>query len=180
MLLPAGLAQHLGKLFGLLDRRGPDQHWLAALFAIIDQRQDRPVLFRRSAIDLVVVVEANERHVGRHLEHFEAVNIHKLFGFRESRAGHAGKFFIHAEIVLESDRGERLVLGLDRLMFFCLQRLMQTFRVAPARHHAAGELVNDHDLAIAHDVIFVALKQLVCSERLIDVMHDGNVFHVVE
>ena len=40
---PAGLAQHLGELLGLLDRRGADQHRLAALLAVLDQRDDRPV-----------------------------------------------------------------------------------------------------------------------------------------
>jgi hypothetical protein len=43
-------------------------------------------------------------------------------------------------------------------MFFRLQRLVQAFGIAPARHHATGELVNDDDLAVADDVILVALE----------------------
>ena len=32
-------------------------------------------------------------------------------GFRHGGAGHAGELLVHAEVVLERNRGERLVLG---------------------------------------------------------------------
>ena len=46
-------------------------------------------------------------------------------------------------------------------VFLGLERLVQAFRVAAARHHAAGELVDDDDLAVLDDVVLVALEQLV-------------------
>ena len=98
----------------------------------------------------------------------------------ERRAGHAGELLVHAEIVLERDRGQRLVFRLDRLMLLGLERLVQPFRIAPARHHAAGELVDDHHLAVADDVVLVALEQLMGAQRLIDVVDDGDVLDVVE
>ena len=49
-------------------------------------------------------------------------------------------------------------------MLLGLERLVQAFRIAPARHHAAGELVDDDDLAVAHDVVLVALEQLVGAQ----------------
>ena len=49
-------------------------------------------------------------------------------------------------------------------MLLGLERLMQAFRIAPARHHAAGELVDDDDLAVAHDVVLVALEQLMRAQ----------------
>ena len=52
-----------------------------ALLAILDQSDDRPIFFGSGAVDLIVVVKTNQRHIGRHLEHFEAVDIHELFGF---------------------------------------------------------------------------------------------------
>ena len=177
---PAGLAQHLGELLGFLDRGGADQHRLAALLAVLDQRDDGAVFLDRGAIDLVVVVDAHQRHVGRHLENLEAVDVDELVGFGERRAGHAGELLVHAEVVLEGDRGERLVFRLDRLVLLGFERLVQAFRVAPARHHAAGELVDDDDLAVAHDVVLVALEQLVGAQRLVDVVHDGDVLDVVE
>ena len=65
-------------------------------------------------------------------------------------------------------------------MLLGLERLMQALRIAPARHHAAGKLVDDDDLAVAHDVVLVALEQLVGAQRLIDVMNDGDVLDVIE
>ena len=57
---------------------------------------------------------------------------------------------------------------------------MQSFRIAPARHHAARELVDDDDLAALDDVILVTLKQLVRLQRLIDVVHQRHVIDVVQ
>ena len=122
----------------------------------------------------------DQRHIGRHFQHFETIDVHELVGLGERRAGHARKLLVHAEIVLEGDRGERLVFRLDRLVLLRFQRLMQAFRIAPARHHAAGELVDDDDLAVAHDVVLVALEQLVRAQRLVDVMHGRDVLDVVE
>ena len=76
-------------------------------------------------------------------------------------------FGIHAEIVLEGDRGEGLVLLLDVDPFLGLQRLVQAFGEAPALHHAAGELVDDDDLVVLDDVVAVALEQLVGAQRLL-------------
>ena len=84
MLLPAALAQHLGELLRLLDRGGADQHRLAALLAVLDQRDDRAVFLRRRAVDLVVVVDADHRHVGRDLEHFEIVDVARTRRLRSS------------------------------------------------------------------------------------------------
>ena len=60
-------------------------------------------------------------------------------------------------------------------MLLGLERLVQAFRIAPARHHAAGELVDDDDLAVADDVVLVALEQRVRAQRLVDVVDEGDV-----
>ena len=174
------LLEQAGEDLGFLDGDGADQHRLAALPRLLDQLDDRPVLLLRGAIDLVVLVGADHLHVGRHFDHVEAVSLHELVGFGRRRAGHAGKFLIEAEIVLEGDGGERLVLGLDRHMLLGFERLMQAFGVAPSLHHATGELVDDDDLVVLDDVVAVALEQLVGAERLLHVMDDGDVLDVVE
>ncbi len=134
----------------------------------------------RRAVDLVVVIVARHGPVGRDFEHFELVDVDELVGLGEGRAGHAGEFCVKAEVVLEGDGGERLAFALDVHVFLGFQRLMQPLRIAAAFHHAAGELVDDDDLVLLHDVITVALEQLVRPQRLIDVMHDGDVFDVVQ
>ena len=65
-------------------------------------------------------------------------------------------------------------------MFLGFQRLVQAFGIAAALHHAAGELVDDHDLVVADDVVLVAGEQRVGAQRLVDVVHDGDVLDVVE
>ena len=132
------------------------------------------------AIDLVVLVLADHVHVGRHLDHVEAVNVEELVGLGGRRAGHAGELLVEPEIVLEGDRGERLVLGLDLDVLLGLERLMQAFRIAAPLHHAAGELVDDDDLVVLDDVVAVALEQRVRAERLLDVVDDGDVLDVVK
>ncbi len=87
---------------------------------------------------------------------------------------------VHAEVVLEGDRGERLVLRLDRHVLLGLQRLVQAFRIAAAGHHAAGELVDDDDLVVADDVVLVLREQPVRLQRIVDVVDDGDVLDVVE
>ena len=179
-LLVAMLLQILGQHLGFFDRGGADQHRLQALVGAFDLGEDRGVFFGLGAVDLVVLVEARDRHVGRDLHDLELVDVEQFVGFGRRRAGHAGELLVHPEIVLEGDRGQRLVFRLDRLVLLGFQRLVQAFGIAPARHHAAGELVDDHDLAVADDVVLVAGEQRVRAQRLVDVVHDGDVLDVVE
>ena len=115
-----------------------------------------------------------------HLDDFEVVDLHELVGLGRGGAGHARELGVEPEVVLERDRGQRLVLGLDLNMLLRLERLVQAFRIAPALHHAAGELVDDHDLVVADDVILVALEQRVGAQRLVHVVDQGGVLGVVE
>ncbi len=57
---------------------------------------------------------------------------------------------------------------------------MQTFVVAPADHHAPGELIDDDDFALAHDVVLVAHVDGVGGERLFEVMGHFDVTLVVD
>ena len=148
--------------------------------AIVDQLEDGLVLLVRRPVDLVVLVGADHRLVGRHFDDVEAVDVHELVGFGRGRAGHAGELVVEAEIVLESDRGERLVLRLDLGVLFRFERLVQAVRIAPSFHHAAGELVDDDHLAVLDDVVLVALEKLVGAKRVVQMMHDGDVLDVVE
>ena len=166
------LLEEVGELFGFFDRGRAHQHRLAALVAILDQLDDGVVLFVDGAIDLVVVVGARDRQIGRNVEDVEVVDVHEFGRFGHGRAGHAGELVVEPEIVLEGDRGERDVLGLDRDVFLRFQRLVQAFGIAPAFHHAAGEFVDDDDAAVLDDVVAVLEEQLVRLQRLVDVMED--------
>ncbi len=184
--LLAGLADifavlELGiEVFGFLDGNRAHQHRLPLLQAFGDLRDDRAVLLVGRAVDLVVGIDAPDRHVGRNLDHVQAVDVHELRRLGHRRTGHAGELAVEAEIILEGDRGERHVLRLDRHALLGFEGLMQPLRIAPSLHHAARELVDDDDLAVLDDVILVELEQLVRPERLIDVMDDDDVVDVVQ
>ncbi len=77
-----------------------------------------------SAIDNVRLIFADHRHVGWDLDHAEAVNLLEL-GFLGLRGtGHARELVVHAEVVLQRNRGERLVFVLDLDAFFGFERLV--------------------------------------------------------
>ncbi len=146
-------------------------------FDLFDNRLE---FFADGTIDLVVLVDALDRQVGRHLEHFEAVDVAEFLRFRRRSTGHPGQLVVHAEIVLEGDRGECLVLGLDLHLLLGFECLVLPFGVAAARHHATGKLVDDDDLAVSHDIVLVAREQFVGLERVVDVVNDRHVLDVVE
>ena len=64
--------------------------------------------------------------------------------------------------------------------FLGLDRLVKPVRPAPAFHHSAGELVDDDDLPVLHDVVDVLLEHDVGLERLVQVVDDLGVGDVVE
>ena len=109
--------------------------------------------------------------------HVELVDLPELGRLGVGGAGHAGELLVHAEVVLEGDRGEGLVLALDLHPFLRLDRLVQAVRPAAARHHAAGELVDDDDLAVLDQVVDVALVEVVRAQRLVDAVEE---LHVLE
>jgi hypothetical protein len=54
--------------------------------------------------------------------------------------------------------------------FLGLDRLVEPVGPAPPVHHAAGELVDDDDLAVLDDVVDVALEHDVGAQRLVEVV----------
>ena len=179
-LLVAVAFQVVGQHLGFFDRGGADQHRLQPGIGALHLGQDRGVFLGLGAIDLVVLVEPRHRHVGRDFHDLQLVDVEQFVGFGRGRAGHAGELLVHPEIVLECDRGQRLVFRLNLHVLLGFQRLVQAFGIAPTLHHAAGEFVDDDDLAVADDVVLVALKQRVRAQRLIDVVDDRDVLDVVE
>ncbi len=179
-LLVAAALEHFGQVLRLLDRGRADQHRLHLGVGFLDLAHHRAQLLFVGAIDLVVLVEAIDRLIGRNFDDDQLVDLGEFVGLGRRRAGHAREFLVEAEIVLEGDRGEGDVLRLNRDALLGLERLMQAFRIAPARHHAAGEFVDDDDLVVAHDIVLVELEQLVRAQGLIDVVDEGRVGGFVE
>ena len=91
-----------------------------------------------------------------------------------------GELVVEPEVVLQGDRRERLVLLADRHAFLRLDRLVEAFRPAPALEDAAGELVDDHHLAVDHRVVVVFPVERLGLQRLHEVVDEVAVFGQVE
>ena len=143
-----------------------------------DLLDDRAVLAVFVFIDDVRVVDADDGLVRRDLDDVEVVDRVELLRLGGGGAGHAGELAVKAEIVLERDRGKRLVLLLDVDVLLGLDGLVQTLGVASAEHQAAGELVDDDDLAVLDDIVDVALHDAVGAQRLVDMVRERGVFDV--
>src|SRR3546814_11371783 len=76
---------------------------------------------------------------------FRSVGVGELGRLGGGGTRHAGDLVVHAEVVLEGDRGEGLVLLLDLHALLGLDRLVEALRPAAPLEDAAGELVDDLD-----------------------------------
>ena len=126
------------------------------------------------------MIAADHRPVGRDLDHRDLVDLHEFLGFRECGARHPGELLVEAEVVLERDRRQRLVLLADPDALLRLDRLVEAVRPAPALEDPAGELVDDLHLAVDHRVVGVALEQRLGLQRLDQVVDERPVLGDVE
>ena len=180
VVLDAVLLEQLRDALGLLDRGGADQDRLPVGVALLDLLHHGGEFLALALVDHVGVVDALHGLVGRHDHHVELVDLLELDRLGVGRARHAGELGVHAEVVLDGDGGEGLVLALDLDAFLRLDRLMEAVGPAPARHEPPGELVDDEDLAVLHHVVDVALEERVGLERLRHVVEHVDLARVVE
>ena len=88
------------------------------LVLLEDLADDRVPLLLLGPVDEVRVLDAPQRPVRRDDDDVEVVDLRELLGLGVRRAGHAGQLLVLAEVVLEGDGRERLVLALDLVTFF--------------------------------------------------------------
>ena len=112
--------------------------------------------------------------------HADLVDLVELARLGLGGTGHAGELLVEAEVVLQGDRGEGLVLLLDLHALLGLDRLVHALVVATAVQDAAGELVDDQDLAVVDDVVLVALVELLGLDGVVQVADQRGVHRLVE
>ncbi len=176
----AALAQQLGEVLGLLDRDRADEDGLALAVALGDVVGDGVVLRLLGPVDEVGLVDALHRLVGRDRDHAELVDLVELRGLGHGRTGHAGELLVEAEVVLQGDGREGLVLLADGHALLGLDRLVQAVVVATPREHAAGVLVDDEHLAVHDDVLLVVAEQLLGLDGVVEERDERGVGRLVE
>ncbi len=167
----ADLVEHPRRPLGGGHRSGTDEDGLARLVARCDVLGDRLELAVEGLVDQVALVLADQRHVGGDRHDLQVVGAGQLGRLGGGGTGHAGELVVHAEVVLEGDGGEGLVLLLDLHALLGLDRLVEAFGPAPALEHSTGELVDDLHLAVDDDVVLVAEEQLLGAERHRELVH---------
>ena len=176
----ASLLQLLRQQLRGFDRRRADQHRLLALPAIGDLVDDRLELVFLGQEHEVGPVITDHRAVRRDHDDLQPVDLLELEGLGVGRAGHTRELVVDAEEVLEGDRRDGLVFFLDVHALLRLDGLVQAVGPATARHRAAGELVDDDDLAALYDVFVVARVQVMRAQRRRQVVQQPDVSGIVQ
>ena len=172
--------QELGEVLGGLDRDRADENRLPRLVALDEVLEHRCELRVGRLEDEVVLVEPGDRLVRGDLDDVQVVDLDELLLLGLRRAGHPGELLVQPEVVLERDRRQGDVLLADLHALLRLDRLVEAFAPAAPLHDPAGELVDDLDLAVLHDVVDVALVERLRLERLDQVVDEEDVARVVE
>ncbi len=152
----AALLQQLGQVFGLLHARRTNEDRLALRMSFDDVFNHRAELRLLGLVDEIRLVDADDGAVGGNGHDFDAVGGVELRRLGLCRTGHPGEFFVQAEVVLQRNRGEGLVLRLDGDPFLRFDRLVHALVVAAPGQDTTGVLVNDKYLALEYHVILVS------------------------
>ena len=174
------LGEQPGKVLGLLHRGRAHEHGLALLVALLDVPHHSGVLGGLVLVDHVPLVLAGDAPVRRNGDDADLVRVHELRRLGLGGARHAGELVVETEVVLQGDRGHRLVLGLDLHTLLGLDGLVDTLVVAATGEHTTGVLVHDLHLATGHDVVLVVAEQLLGLDGVVQEPDQRRVLRLVE
>ena len=131
-------------------------------------------------VDEVWLIESRNFSIRWNGNDTESVGIHEFSRLGRGGTGHTGKLVVHAEVVLQGDRCEGLILLFDLDALFCLDCLVNTFRPTATFENSTGEFVNDLYVSALDDVILVAAVQLFCLQRHRELVNEVCLHVVVE
>ncbi len=161
-------AQGPGQPFGLGDVLRAQQHRLARGVDLRDVRDDRLLLLLDGAVDAVGQVLADARLVGVDRADRQLVELVQLLGDGDGRAGHPAQRAVAPEQGLHDDPVEHRAGGAGLEPLHRLDGRLQPVRPALQVRHAAAGVVDQLDLAVADEVVDVAVQQRVGVERDVD------------
>ena len=126
------------------------------------------------------MILANHWPIGRDRDDTELVGRHKLsrLGLRGTR--HTREFGVEPEVVLQSDRCQGLVFGLDLDALFGLDGLVHAFVVAAAGQNSSGVLINNLHLPVYNHIVAVFAEELFGPDGVIEERDQWRVRGLVE
>ena len=174
------LLQQLRNDFRIFNRGRTYQYRLTPVIAFANIFNRCLVFFSSGFVHTVELVFALIGAVVRHHHRFKPINFLEFIGLGISSASHACQLAIKAEIILEGDGCQRLVLRLDAHIFLGLDRLVQTITPTAPRHQAPGKLVNDDDFTFLHHVVLIAVIQVIGPQRCVEMVHQRDIGRIVK
>ena len=162
--------QDLAQFLRLFDGNRADQNRLTLCVALLNAGNGRHDLAAFVLVNRIRIVLTGYRLVGRDFNNVQLIGVAEFLFLGQRGTGHAGQLAVQTEVVLEGDGCQRLALVLDLYAFLGLDRLMQTLVVAAAEHQTAGKLINNDDLTVTDNVVYVALHNAACLDGLVNVV----------
>ena len=148
-----------------------------ALGNVVDNRVE---LDFHVAVHDVGVVNTLVGLVGRDRNNTQFVRGVEFCRFSFRSTGHSGQFVVHAEVILQCDGGQSLVLGLNLHAFLSLNCLVQTFVVPATFKNTSRVFVNDEYFTVKNHVVLVACEQFLCANRVVEEADELGVGFVVQ
>ena len=163
--------EHTAQQLRNLDRRRTDEYRTARFDQPHDFVDHGVVFLALGLVDQIFAVVAQDRFVGRDDHDVELVDAPELRSLRLGRTGHTGQLVIHAEIVLQGDRGEGLRRRFDLHALLGFDGLVQAVRIAAPVEDTPRLFVDDLHLVVHHHVFDVFLEHGVGFQQLVDRVH---------
>ena len=163
--------QHLAQHLRDFHRSRTDQHGTSGLDEHLDFLDDGFIFLTLCLIHAVVHVLACNRTVGRNLHHVEFIDVPKLAGLGYGRTGHTRQLMIHAEIVLQGNRGKSLGCSLHFNVLLGFHSLMQAVAPTTPVHDTSRLLVHNLHFAVDDDIFIVAVEHGISFQQLLQGVH---------
>ena len=110
----------------------------------------------------------------------ELIYFPELIRLSHCGPGHAAEFVVQLKEVLQCDCCQSLRFFFDANPFFCFDSLMKAVGPLASRHKAASELINDDNIALLYNIIYIQFVQIVSLQGIVDQVGPLHVARRVE
>ena len=140
--------------------------------ALFDVINDCVELCVNGAIHQIVMINADDRAIGRNDLYGHVVDLTKLRVLCHCRTRHTGELLIHQEVVLERNGCKSLIFFSNLNTFFCLNCLVKTLRVPSTFHNTAGKLIYNLNFTVHDNILLITMKHKLGFQRLLKMIDE--------